>query len=192
MCDFSELCKFCCIAGILPCVCTHTDTEGKQRKASVRNILKSSGKNTIFNEHPVHMPIMLHQERDLKVCEWKIPSVCRPSVTRVCFVSIIFLDLVINVRDLCNVVLTCRWLYDLASDPILWINTRKIETKHSRSLLRQKLWKEGKYTHWSDVLSLTEGRAEVTEGSEVGNMKKSRVVRKNMHDIVCLTSRFSL
>ena len=37
----------------LPGVCTHTDTEDKQRKASVRNILKSSGKNTIFNEHPV-------------------------------------------------------------------------------------------------------------------------------------------
>ena len=32
---------------------THTDTEGKQRKARVRNISKSSEKNTIFNEHPV-------------------------------------------------------------------------------------------------------------------------------------------
>ena len=37
----------------LPGECTHTDTEGKQREARVRNILKSSGKNTIFNEHPV-------------------------------------------------------------------------------------------------------------------------------------------
>ena len=37
----------------LPCVCTHTDTEGKQRKARVWNILKSSEKNTIINEHPV-------------------------------------------------------------------------------------------------------------------------------------------
>ena len=36
----------------LPGVCTHTDTVGKQRKARVRNILKSSEKNT--NEHPVH------------------------------------------------------------------------------------------------------------------------------------------
>ena len=35
----------------LPGVCTHTDTEGKQRR--VRNILKSSGKNPIFPEHPV-------------------------------------------------------------------------------------------------------------------------------------------
>ena len=37
----------------LPGVCTHNDTEGKQRKAWVRNILKSSKKNTIFNEHHV-------------------------------------------------------------------------------------------------------------------------------------------
>ena len=37
----------------LPGVCTHTDTEGKQRKARVRNIFKNSEKNTIFNEHPV-------------------------------------------------------------------------------------------------------------------------------------------
>ena len=37
----------------LPGMCTHTDTEGKQRMARVRNILKSSEKNTIFNEHPV-------------------------------------------------------------------------------------------------------------------------------------------
>ena len=37
----------------LPCVCTHTDTEGEQRKARVRNILKSSEKKTIFNEDPV-------------------------------------------------------------------------------------------------------------------------------------------
>ena len=37
----------------LPCMCTHTDTEGKPRKARVRNILESSEKNTIFNEHPV-------------------------------------------------------------------------------------------------------------------------------------------
>ena len=37
----------------LPGVCSHTDTEGKQRNARVRNILKSSEKNTIFNEHPV-------------------------------------------------------------------------------------------------------------------------------------------
>ena len=34
----------------LPGVCTHTDTEGKQRKEGVRNIFE---KNTIFNEHPV-------------------------------------------------------------------------------------------------------------------------------------------
>ena len=45
-------CPFFHLQGV-PCVCTHTNTEGEQRKASVRNILKSSGKNTIFNEHPV-------------------------------------------------------------------------------------------------------------------------------------------
>ena len=37
----------------LPGVCIQTDTKGKQRKARVRNILKSLDKNTIFNEHPV-------------------------------------------------------------------------------------------------------------------------------------------
>ena len=34
-------------------VCAHTDTEGKQRKAKVQNILKSTEKNSIFNKHPV-------------------------------------------------------------------------------------------------------------------------------------------
>ena len=45
----------------LPGVCTYMDTEGKQRKARVRNILKSLEKNTIFNEHPVdlHINIMV-------------------------------------------------------------------------------------------------------------------------------------
>ena len=37
----------------LPGVYTHTDTNGKQRKTRVRNILKSLDKNTIFNKHPV-------------------------------------------------------------------------------------------------------------------------------------------
>ena len=37
----------------LPGECTHTDTEGKQRKARVRNISKSSKKHNI-NEHPVY------------------------------------------------------------------------------------------------------------------------------------------
>ena len=32
---------------------THTDTGVKQRRARVQKILKSSEKNTIFNEHPV-------------------------------------------------------------------------------------------------------------------------------------------
>ena len=37
----------------LPGVCTHTDTQGKQRKAKVWNIFKKSEKNTIFNKHHV-------------------------------------------------------------------------------------------------------------------------------------------
>ena len=56
-CDFSELCQFCCSTGVLPAWCvysTHTDTEGKQRKASVWNIIKSSEINPIFIEHPVY------------------------------------------------------------------------------------------------------------------------------------------
>ena len=48
-------------------VCTHTDTEGKQRKERVRNILKSSKKNTIFNEHPVDKNVffLIHYLRHL-------------------------------------------------------------------------------------------------------------------------------
>ena len=44
----------------LPGVCTHTDTEGKQRKARVQNIFKNSEKNTIFNEHPVVATSIAH------------------------------------------------------------------------------------------------------------------------------------
>ena len=57
-CDFSELCQFCCsLAFYLPGVCTHTDTKGKQRKARVRNILKSLEKNTIIIQHSVQQLI---------------------------------------------------------------------------------------------------------------------------------------
>ena len=34
-------------------LCTHTETEGKPRKAKVRNLFFDLRKNTIFNEHPV-------------------------------------------------------------------------------------------------------------------------------------------
>ena len=40
------------------CVCVHTDTEGEQRKARVRTILKICGKNRIINEHPVSYNIV--------------------------------------------------------------------------------------------------------------------------------------
>ena len=43
----------------LPGVCTHTDTEGKQIKARVRNISKSSEKNTIFDVTPCCSEIKL-------------------------------------------------------------------------------------------------------------------------------------
>ena len=36
----------------LPGMCTHTDTEGKRRKARA-DYFKNFEKNTIFNEHPV-------------------------------------------------------------------------------------------------------------------------------------------
>ena len=42
----------------LPGVCTHTDTEVKQRKARVRNVFKIFENNTIFNEHPVGAGIL--------------------------------------------------------------------------------------------------------------------------------------
>ena len=53
-CEFSELCQFfAALVFYLPGGCTHTDTQGKQRAARVRNLLKFSEKNTIFNKHPV-------------------------------------------------------------------------------------------------------------------------------------------
>ena len=50
---FIKYCDSTCLVFYLPGVCTHTDTEGKQRKARVRNILKSSEKtqylmNTLY------------------------------------------------------------------------------------------------------------------------------------------------
>ena len=55
-CDFSELCQFCCSVGVLPVgVCTHTDTEGKQRKARVQNIFKKSEKTQyLMNNLYIH------------------------------------------------------------------------------------------------------------------------------------------
>ena len=43
----------------LPGMCTHTDTEGEQRKASPE-YFKIFGKNTIFNEHPVFLEARAH------------------------------------------------------------------------------------------------------------------------------------
>ena len=43
----NSACSAAALVFFLPGVCTHTDIEGKQRKARVRNILKSSKKHNI-------------------------------------------------------------------------------------------------------------------------------------------------
>ena len=56
----------------LPGVCTHTDTEGKQRKARVRNILKSSKKtqylmNTLYHIDEKKLGFSLGRAEDFKI-----------------------------------------------------------------------------------------------------------------------------
>ena len=54
-CDFSELCQFCCSAGVLPAWFVYTHWHrGKKEKGQSPEYLKIFGKNTIFNEHPVY------------------------------------------------------------------------------------------------------------------------------------------
>ena len=55
-CDFSELCQFCCSAGVVFCHIVYAlwyqgETE---RGQSLEYILKSSKKHNISNEHPVY------------------------------------------------------------------------------------------------------------------------------------------
>ena len=53
-CNFSELCQFCCSAGVLPSCCVYTHWHrGKTEKYKSPEYSKSFGKKTIFNEHPV-------------------------------------------------------------------------------------------------------------------------------------------
>ena len=53
-CDFSELCQFCCSAGVLPTWCVYTHWHrGKTEKGQSPECFKIFEKNTIFNEHPV-------------------------------------------------------------------------------------------------------------------------------------------
>ena len=52
-CDFSELCKFCCSAGVLLPVYTHWHW-GKTEKGKSPEYFKIFKENTIFNEHPVY------------------------------------------------------------------------------------------------------------------------------------------
>ena len=47
----------------LPGACTHTDTEGKPRKARVRNIFEKSEKNTILNEHSEGYNLIIFMRR---------------------------------------------------------------------------------------------------------------------------------
>ena len=52
--DFSELCQFCCSAGVLPAWCVYTHWHrGKTEKDKNSEFYKIFRKNTIFNEHPV-------------------------------------------------------------------------------------------------------------------------------------------
>ena len=68
--NFSELCQFCCSAGVLPAIwrskrevrCTLTDTEGKQRKSRVRNILKIREK-TQYLMNILHLRRMQNGDR---------------------------------------------------------------------------------------------------------------------------------
>ena len=53
-CDFSELCQFCCSAGVLPAWCVYTHWHrGKTEKGQSPEYFQILRKNTIFNEHPV-------------------------------------------------------------------------------------------------------------------------------------------
>ena len=49
-CDFSELCQFCCCAGVLPAWCVYTHGHRrKTEKDQSPEYFKILGKNTIFN-----------------------------------------------------------------------------------------------------------------------------------------------
>ena len=53
-CDFSELCKFCYSAAVLPAWCVYTHWHrGKTEKGKSQEYFKIFEKSTIFNEHPV-------------------------------------------------------------------------------------------------------------------------------------------
>ena len=54
VCDFSELCQFCCSAGVVPAWCVYTHWhKGKIEKDQSPEYFKILRKKTIFNEHPV-------------------------------------------------------------------------------------------------------------------------------------------
>ena len=59
--NFSELCQFCCSAGVLPAWCVYTHWQrGKTEKSRVRNILKSS-KKTQYLMNPLYIIVALNK-----------------------------------------------------------------------------------------------------------------------------------
>ena len=53
-CDFSELCQFCCSAGVLPAWCVYTHWhQGKTEKDQSPAYSKIFGKNTLYNNNKI-------------------------------------------------------------------------------------------------------------------------------------------
>ena len=89
-------------------MCTHTDTERKQIKARVQNILKSLKKNTIFNEHPV-----VHIEHKVHILH---------IVNIVHIVHIVHIVPIVFIVNIVHIVHTIHRLYlsgSIVQDPIL-------------------------------------------------------------------------
>ena len=65
-CDFSELCQFCCSAGVLPawCVYTHCHREKTESRIYIK----------ILNEHPVYKQIYLHNLRSVETGALQLSS----------------------------------------------------------------------------------------------------------------------
>ena len=74
--DFSELCQFCCTAGVLPAWCVYTHWHrGKTEKDQSPECFKILRKNTIFNELPV---VVCFGRKAICVCCYPIVIVtCR-------------------------------------------------------------------------------------------------------------------
>ena len=76
LCDFSELCQFCCSAGVLPAWCVYTHWHrGKTEKDQSPEYSKILRKNTIFNEHPI---VLLTTE----IVSALLDKICPQSIAR--------------------------------------------------------------------------------------------------------------